>query len=139
MPAVAAPAVEYRGMTLEAAVREVLHEKIAALGGDVYVKGFLRSYAEYLGLDGQLYVDEYNSRYVTRDEDGPLKPRRSTVGRRRNSRCGTLWPWTQAMPRPGTGSAILSTANSVPWKHSPHTSEQSRSTRCCSPPSGTLP
>ena len=31
-----------------------------------YVKGFLRTYAEYLGLDGQLYVDEYNSRYVTR-------------------------------------------------------------------------
>ena len=29
-----------------------------------YVKGFLRSYADYLGLDGQLYVDEFNSRYV---------------------------------------------------------------------------
>jgi len=29
-----------------------------------YIKGFLRSYAEFLGLDGQLYVDEYNSRNV---------------------------------------------------------------------------
>ena len=34
------------------------------LPAQTYVKGFLRSYADYLGLDGQLYVDEFNSRYV---------------------------------------------------------------------------
>ena len=33
------------------------------LPGDAYVKGFLRTYAERLGLDGQLYVDEFNSRF----------------------------------------------------------------------------
>ena len=33
-----------------------------------YVKGFLRTYADYLGLDGQLYVDEYNVRYGSGDE-----------------------------------------------------------------------
>ena len=31
-----------------------------------YVKGFLRTYADYLGLDGQLYVDEFNSRFGDR-------------------------------------------------------------------------
>jgi len=48
------------------------------LPAQTYVKGFLRSYAEYLGLDGQLYVDEYNSRFVVGEEEHPLsRPRRS--------------------------------------------------------------
>src|SRR4029453_14009457 len=46
--------------------------------GQTYVKGFLRTYAEYLGLDGQLYVDEYNSRYVHVDEETPLRTRSSS-------------------------------------------------------------
>ncbi|MEN3341381.1 MAG: cytoskeleton protein RodZ [Actinomycetota bacterium] len=39
-------------------------ERFELLPAQPYVKGFLRTYAEFLGLDGQLYVDEYNSRYV---------------------------------------------------------------------------
>ena len=34
-----------------------------------YIKGFMRSYAEFLGLDGQLYVDEYNSRHIVEGFD----------------------------------------------------------------------
>jgi hypothetical protein len=44
-------------------VRALEDEAFEVLPSETYVKGFLRSYAEYLGLDGQLYVDEYNSRY----------------------------------------------------------------------------
>ena len=51
-------------------------EHFDVLPGDTYVKGFLRTYSEYLGLDGQLYVDEYNSRYVVGEEDTPLRMRR---------------------------------------------------------------
>jgi len=47
-------------------------ERFEVLPGDTYVKGFLRTYAEYLGLDGQLYVDEYNSRFASTEE--PLTP-----------------------------------------------------------------
>jgi cytoskeletal protein RodZ len=43
-------------------------ERWELLPGDAYVKGFLRTYADYLGLDGNLYVDEYNSRYARPDE-----------------------------------------------------------------------
>src|SRR6185312_11025713 len=43
-------------------------ERWDALPGDAYVKGFLRTYADYLGLDGNLYVDEYNSRFARPDE-----------------------------------------------------------------------
>ncbi len=43
-------------------------EKWELLPGDAYVKGFLRTYAEHLGLNGNLYVDEYNSRFAQHDE-----------------------------------------------------------------------
>jgi hypothetical protein len=59
-------------------LRALEDESFETLPAQTYVKGFLRTYAEHLGLDGQLYVDEYNSRYVTREEDPPFRPRRST-------------------------------------------------------------
>ncbi len=43
-------------------------ERWELLPGDAYVKGFLRTYADYLGLDGNLYVEEYNSRFAHPDE-----------------------------------------------------------------------
>jgi cytoskeletal protein RodZ len=37
-------------------LRALEDEQFDILPGQTYVKGFLRTYAEYLGLDGQLYV-----------------------------------------------------------------------------------
>jgi hypothetical protein len=45
-------------------IRALEEEQFEVLPTGTYTKGFLRAYAEFLGLDGQLYVDEYNSRYV---------------------------------------------------------------------------
>jgi cytoskeleton protein RodZ len=59
-------------------LRALEDEQFDILPGQTYVKGFLRSYAEYLGLDGQLYVDEYNSRYIHVDEETPLRTRSSS-------------------------------------------------------------
>jgi len=57
-------------------IRALEDEVFEILPSPTYVKGFLRSYAEYLGLDGQLYVDEYNSRYgVDRVDETPRRPR----------------------------------------------------------------
>lgn len=47
-------------------------EDFAALGGDVYVKGFLRSYARYLGLDPEPLVAAYRRDYERDDEPTPL-------------------------------------------------------------------
>jgi cytoskeleton protein RodZ len=58
-------------------LRALEDEQFDILPGQTYVKGFLRSYSEYLGLDGQLYVDEYNSRYIHVDEETPLRARSS--------------------------------------------------------------
>jgi cytoskeleton protein RodZ len=59
-------------------LRALEDEQFDILPGQTYVKGFLRAYAEYLGLDGQLYVDEYNSRYIHVDEETPLRARSTT-------------------------------------------------------------
>jgi hypothetical protein len=61
-------------------LRALEDEEFDALPAETYVKGFLRSYAEYLGLDGQLYVDEYNSRYVVGEDEPVARPRRSRAG-----------------------------------------------------------
>jgi cytoskeleton protein RodZ len=66
-------------------LRALEDERFEVLPSHTYVKGFLRSYAEYLGLDGQLYVDEYNTRFVSGDEDLPLRTRRVPAARRRRS------------------------------------------------------
>src|ERR671924_2356314 len=58
-------------------LRALEDEQFEILPSPTYVKGFLRSYAEYLGLDGQLYVDEYNSRFVVGEEEPSHRPRRS--------------------------------------------------------------
>jgi cytoskeleton protein RodZ len=50
-------------------IRALEDEHFEVLPTGTYIKGFLRSYAEFLGLDGQLYVDEYNSRNVVESFD----------------------------------------------------------------------
>jgi hypothetical protein len=56
-------------------LRALEDEQFGVLPAQPYVKGFLRTYAEFLGLDGQLYVDEYNSRFVS-DGFDDVVPRR---------------------------------------------------------------
>ena len=43
-------------------------ERWQLLPGDAYAKGFLRTYAEFLGLNGTLYVDEFNSRFAEHED-----------------------------------------------------------------------
>jgi cytoskeleton protein RodZ len=77
-------ATKIRGRYLQA----LEEENFDALPAQTYVKGFLRTYADYLGLDGQLYVDEFNSRYAT-GEDEPREPvvaRRSSTVHQRHRR-----------------------------------------------------
>jgi hypothetical protein len=45
-------------------IRALEDEQFGVLPAQTYIKGFLRTYAEFLGLDGQLYVDEFSSRFV---------------------------------------------------------------------------
>jgi hypothetical protein len=58
-------------------LRALEDEQFGILPAQPYVKGFLRTYPEYLGLDGQLYVDEYSSRNLHGDAFDEPAPRRS--------------------------------------------------------------
>src|SRR5262245_8016915 len=66
-------------------------ERWELLPGDAYVKGFLRTYADYLGLDGSLYVDEYNSRFA-HPEEAVIVPERFARPVRLRRRGGLLRP-----------------------------------------------
>jgi hypothetical protein len=78
-------------------LRALEDEAFDTLPSATYVKGFLRTYAEYLGLDGQLYVDEYNVRYGSGDEmlerrvRGTSSARRQHVRRRRRLESKLVW------------------------------------------------
>jgi hypothetical protein len=65
-------------------LRALEDEEFDLLPAPSYVRGFLRTYADYLGLDGQLVLDEYNSRTVPPRESREID--RGVHGRRRNRR-----------------------------------------------------
>jgi cytoskeleton protein RodZ len=52
-------------------------ERFDLIPGDAYVRGFLRTYADYLELNAELFVDEYKARFAPPEEPLPqLIPRR---------------------------------------------------------------
>jgi cytoskeleton protein RodZ len=62
-------------------------ERFDVLPGDAYVKGFLRTYADHLGLDGQQFLAEYNARFPAAEapDAAPLvrvRPRRRLLDAR---------------------------------------------------------
>ena len=75
-------------------IRALEEEDFDAIPGDAYTRGFLRTYAEYLGLDGDVYVDEYASRFLTSWRDEPAarreSPRRIRTRQRRIERRAVL-------------------------------------------------
>jgi len=73
-------------------LRALEEESFDALPAQTYVKGFLRTYADYLGLDGQLYVDEFNSRFGDGDEPRePVVARRTSNVTRHHRRLERRW------------------------------------------------
>ncbi len=80
--AAAAEATKIRSRHLQA----LEDEQFDVLPGQTYVRGFLKTYADFLGLDGQLYVDEYSSRFWVSEDGGPRTPRKVRVRRKHHGR-----------------------------------------------------
>jgi cytoskeleton protein RodZ len=55
-------------------LRALENEEFGMLPGPTFVKTFLRSYAEVLGLDPHMLVEDYRARYEPRDDSEALKP-----------------------------------------------------------------
>jgi len=77
-------------------LRAIENEEWDLLPGPVYVKSFLRTYGDYLGVDSRLLVDEYKRRYE-RPAEQELRPisarsrdRERRERRRRRPRLGPI-------------------------------------------------
>jgi hypothetical protein len=60
-------------------LRALETESFDILPGQAYIKSFLKAYADYLDLDGQLFVDEYTSRFWIDEEPGAMRTRRIRI------------------------------------------------------------
>ena len=82
------PEMEIRTKVRAKYLRLLEEEHFEQLPAHTYIKGFLRTYADCLGLDGQLYVDEYNSRFVAVEDETHVRARRApaTTSRSRSRR-----------------------------------------------------
>jgi cytoskeleton protein RodZ len=86
-------------------LRALENEEFGLLPGNTFVKTFLRTYAEHLGLDPQLLLEEYRAEYEPRAE-GEMQPyavaaRQRPRERRRQPRAPT------GPPGPGTALIVL--------------------------------
>jgi len=67
-------------------LRALENEEFGMLPGPTFVKTFLRTYAEALGLDPQVLVEEYRATYESRDEPDHLQPLSPTAVARERRR-----------------------------------------------------
>jgi cytoskeleton protein RodZ len=72
-------------------LRALENEEWDLLPGPIYVKSFLRTYGDYLGLDSRLLVDEFKRRYE-RPTDHELRPISSLARERERYSRGPLLP-----------------------------------------------
>jgi hypothetical protein len=89
-------------------LRALENEEFALLPGNTFVKTFLRTYAEYLGLDAQLLIEEYRVEHEPRGE-GELQPYVSPSSRRRQQerrQAGRRRPRPSSGP-PGLGTIVV--------------------------------
>jgi hypothetical protein len=77
-------------------LRAIENEEWDLLPGPVYIKSFLRTYGDYLGLDSRLLVEEFKRRYEepAEHETRPIAPLRRERDPDRGPRAGlTFPPW----------------------------------------------
>lgn len=69
-------------------------ENFAAIPGEVYVKGFIRAYASYLGMDGEALVAQYDgpSESILLQKETSTAVTEGGKGRRRRRRKAVSWP-----------------------------------------------
>src|SRR5919206_1250009 len=89
-------------------LRALENEEFSLLPGNTFVKTFLRTYAEYLGLDPQLLLEEYRAGYEPRS-DSELQPY-SVAARRRPREPRQRRPAPAGPPGPGTAVLVLGVA-----------------------------
>jgi len=76
-------------------------ERFDVLPGTAYAKGFLRTYADFLGLEGSRFVDEFNERFAPEELPEASAPVRVEKPRR------LLGAWVVAIPLLAVGIGLI--------------------------------
>jgi hypothetical protein len=112
-------------------LRALEDERFDVLPGPAYTKGFLRTYADYLGLDAQPFVDEYNTRFAPEEEPAP--PPQLRIRRRRFA----VAPWLLLVAALAASIAALAWGLSGKGSHhagpAPSTTQKRTTTRAALP------
>jgi cytoskeleton protein RodZ len=87
-------------------LRALENEEFGLLPGNTFVKTFLRTYAEHLGLDPQLLLEEYRAEYEPRAE-GEMQPYAVAARQRRPRDRGRQVRRSSGPPGPGTALIVL--------------------------------
>ena len=96
-------------------LRALENEEWSLLPGPTFVKTFLRTYAEVVGVDPHLLVEEYRTQHEPEEPPDlqPIAPGpRRRAPRRRPPRLAgparAAWPWSWACSRPAWSSCSCS-------------------------------
>ena len=87
-------------------LRAIENEEWDLLPGSVYVKSFLRTYGDYLGLDSRLLIDEFKRRYE-RPVDHEVRPLSGLGRERERSSRRRSQPSFALSPRVVIGASLL--------------------------------
>jgi cytoskeletal protein RodZ len=111
-------------------LRALEDERFDVLPGPAYTKAFLRTYADYLGLDAQPFVDEYNTRFAPGE---PAPPPELRIRRRRFA----VAPWLLVVAALAASIAVLAWGLSGKGSHhaspAPSTAQKRTTTRAALP------
>ncbi|MBV9606760.1 MAG: helix-turn-helix domain-containing protein [Solirubrobacterales bacterium] len=98
-------------------LRAIENEEWDLLPGPVYVKSFLRTYGEFLGVDTRMLVDEFKRRYE-RPADQDMRPisslGRERERRRRRPRLGRVGVVVVALAAVAVALYLLGSSNKPP-------------------------
>jgi hypothetical protein len=113
-------------------LRALEDERFDVLPGPAYTKGFLRTYADYLGLDAQPFVEEYNARFAPEEEPAP--PPQLRIRHRRRFALAT---WLLVVAVLAASIAVLAWRLSARGSHharpAPSTAQRRTTTRAALP------
>lgn len=105
-------------------LRALEEDRFDVLPGQVYAKGFLRTYADYLGLDADRFVEELGSRLPPEDDEPPPQPPVRPIRGRRVSLAGALVAGSVAVAAVAAVAWVL-----VPGSSSHHAAQVPRQSR----------
>jgi cytoskeleton protein RodZ len=109
-------------------LRALENEEWDLLPGPIYIKSFLRTYGDYLGLDARMLTDEFKHRYERPSDHDQHSISSLARERERGSRRARVPPWVPIVIAVAVVVAVLWVVGSLPSSNKPAPAAQSSHT-----------